>query len=589
MGKLDDLNMTWDLEKIFPGGSSSQELQSFLSNLESELSDLGDEAATLTSDGDKIEDFVVKCQDTRDKLREGATFVRCLVSQDQQDKQAKALEGRVNQLQAEMEAIMIDLESVLQEFPTQEWGQIVDREQLKPVSFFLTELRNQGRDKLAPHEEKLATDLSVDGYHGWGELYHTIVGDITINRDGKKLSVGQAQNLLSSSEQSVRYEVGELIEQAFQEKEHLIANALNHLAGFRLNLYKHRGWDDYLKEPLQINRISKQTLNTMWETIEKHKHVFTDYYAKKKEMLGLDTFGWFDRNAPISGKSSYIDYSSGAKFIVEQFGKISDEMADFAEKALVNRWIEAENRGNKRPGGFCATFPVTGESRIFMTYSGSSRNVATLAHELGHAYHQWALRDQPSFASKYPMTLAETASTFAEQVISDAAIEASSDEQERLALLDEKISRSCAFFMDIHSRFLFESLFYQARAQGPVEVNKINELMVSSQKKAYQNSLDYWHPRFWATKLHFYLTRVPFYNFPYTFGYLFSMGIYSLFKQDPQNFPEVYWNLLKDTGRMTAEELALKHLNMDLRESDFWEQAVGYCIDDVNKFNTASQ
>ncbi|ACB83729.1 M3 family oligoendopeptidase [Natranaerobius thermophilus] len=589
MNRLDDhdkLSLTWDLNKIFSGGSDSYQLKEMMSELEQELKDLANKSSELIVDTKSVSNLVQSCQDTRDKLREVGAFIRCLVSQDQTDKEAQRLEAYLGQLEAKLEAVMIDLESIVQEFWEEDWQKLINSQEINPIKFFMEELRAKGKNKMAPDKEKLAADLAVDGYHGWGQLYHTIIGDIEIQYQDQIISVGQAHNLLSDPNQNVRFEIGQKIEEAFQNKEHLIANTLNHLAGYRLNLYKHRHWDDFLYEAMTINRVSQKTIETMWDTISKYKETFTDYYENKKQFLNLEKFGWFDRNAPLSSDDSQIEFGEGAQFIIDQFEKVSQEMADFAEMALINRWVEAENRANKRPGGFCATFPMSGESRIFMTYSGTSRNVATLAHELGHAYHQWTLKELPSFSAKYPMTLAETASTFAEQVVSDAAIEASQSKEEMITLLDDKISRSCAFFMDLHSRFLFETSFYREREAGPVDVDRLNQLMVEAQRKAYLNSLDHWHPRFWATKLHFYLTKVPFYNFPYTFGYLFSMGIYALYKNSPEDFPEIYKKLLKDTGSMTVEELAWKHMGTDLTKPDFWEEAVANCIADVDKLNS---
>jgi len=588
MSKLENLDMTWDLDKIFPGGSESQELKDTIDTLEKELKDLAGKSAHLAPREEELAALVKEGQALWDKLREVSAFVTCLVSQNQDDRKAKLLEGKLRQLQAVMAGVMIDLEAALQQFSEEEWKKITAHSDLSPVKFFLSELRERGRDKLEADKEKLASDLAVEGYHAWSEMYHTIVGDIRISHRDKELSVGQAQNLLSTPDQSIRREVGDRLEEAFREKEHLISSTLNNLSGYRLSLYRHREWD-VLKEPLMMSRISRETLETMWDVISKNKDVFTDYYRKKKEFLGLDEFGWYDRSAPLSTEAPQVSYDQGARFIVEQFHKASRDLAEFAEMALANRWVEAEDRDNKRPGGFCTSFPLNGESRVFMTYSGTSRNVATLAHELGHAYHQWALRDLPSFASRYPMTLAETASTLAEQVVSDAAIEAAGSNREKLDLLDEKISKSCTFFMDIHTRFLFEKAFYKERGSGPVSTDRINELMLEAQKEAYRDSLDHWHPRFWATRLHFYLTRVPFYNFPYTFGYLFSMGVYGLYRKNPDNFPEIYRALLRDTGSMTAEELAQKHLNVDLKKPDFWEEAVKHCVADVEKFYSLLQ
>jgi oligoendopeptidase F len=210
--------------------------------------------------------------------------------------------------------------------------------------------------------------------------------------------------------------------------------------------------------------------------------------------------------------------------------------------------------------------------------------MSTLAHELGHAYHQHVMNDMPALAQEYAMNVAETASTFAEMIVSDAAVKQASTDEERLALLEDKIQRSVAFFMNIHARFLFETEFYEERQKGLVSVEKLNEMMESAQRRAYKDALGEYHPHFWASKLHFYITSVPFYNFPYTFGYLFSSGLYAAAQREGAAFEDKYIALLRDTGSMTVEELASKHLGVDLTQPDFWQSAVDLAIADVEQF-----
>jgi oligoendopeptidase F len=219
-----------------------------------------------------------------------------------------------------------------------------------------------------------------------------------------------------------------------------------------------------------------------------------------------------------------------------------------------------------------------------MTYSGTPSNISTLAHELGHGFHTYAMRDLHLLNRSYAMNVAETASTFAEMIVSDASVKNAKSEEEKLALLEEKVQRSVALLMNIHARFLFESRFYTERKQGNVSAERLNELMAEAQKEAYGNALDEYHPSFWASKLHFYITGVPFYNFPYTFGYLFSLGIYAQALKEGKGYEEKYIALLKDTASMTVEDLSMKHLKADLTKPEFWESAVQLCIDDVEEF-----
>lgn len=300
-------------------------------------------------------------------------------------------------------------------------------------------------------------------------------------------------------------------------------------------------------------------------------------------MLGLEKLSWHDVEAPLGTSTTKIPYDDAAVTIVEQFGKFSSRMADFAQMAFEKSWIEAEDRPGKRPGGFCTSLRLSKETRIFMTYAGSPSNVSTLAHELGHGYHQHVMNELHPLNQNYAMNVAETASTLAELIVSVALLEGA-EGQEKVALLEDKIQRGVAFFMNIHARFLFETRFYELRKKGVVGAQQLSELMEQAQREAFSGILDEAHPHFWASKLHFYITDTPFYNFPYTFGYMFSAGIYAFAKENPDGFADQYDALLRDTGRMTVEELASKHLGTDLTQADFWRNAAQVTVQDIEQF-----
>ena len=587
---MTNLNQRWDLDSIFPGGSSSPELQEQLNSVRSQIAALKAKVEALGSelDAEQLRELVHEMQDVQTGFGECRAFVACLTAQNVRDNQAKLLQGDLGQISAALAGVFTSIDHLLASIPEDRWQALFTDEELKELSFNLNERRNVAKTKMAPDLEALATDLGVDGYHAWSHLYYTIVGDMSIEveRDGKAetLSMGQAANLLSNPDPDLRREVFHKFEAAWAEKAELFASTLNHLAGFRINLYQHRGWDDVLAEPLQINRMERATLDAMWGAVQGGKPHLAKFLQRKAELLGLDQVAWYDLNAPLGDAGKEIPFEEAKAFVVDQFRKFSPEIADFTQQALDRRWVEAENRGGKRPGAFCTSFPLSKESRVFMTYSGTISSLGTLAHELGHAYHGYVLKDRPMFLRRYAMNVAETASTFGELLVVDGAISAASSPEEKLGILEDKIGRSVAFFMDIHSRFLFETRFYEARKKGLVSAAQLNELMTEAQKEAFLDALKEYHPHFWASKLHFYSTGVPFYNFPYTFGYLFSAGVYAKAKEEGQGFARRYAELLGDTARMSVEDLARRHLGADLTKPDFWEAAVKLATDDVEEF-----
>lgn len=583
----------WDLDALFPGGSESDELRVHMDEAGPRLEEFEKLAKnfavpTQAEDAKHVAEVLEAVKDTMLHLRQSSAFIGCLQAQDTKDKKAALLQSEASSQSARMSSALQKIQQDLTKTDDAVWNALMEDDALKEFNFVLNEWRDKARMLLSEKEENLITALSMDGYHGWSQLYDMLVGEIkikiTLGGEEKTMSVGQADNLSSHSDAAIRKESYEKLENEWTEKEDFFAKTLNSIAGFRLETYKKRGWEDPLQEPLQINRMKQQTLDAMWGAISKNKQPFVDYLNQKAKLLGKDGLEWYDVDAPVTESTQTFSYQEGAEFILEHFKKFGPELEKFSRNAFEKGWIEAEDRPNKRPGGFCTGLPLTEESRIFMTYSGSMNNVATLAHELGHAFHSYALRPVHHINRSYAMNVAETASTFAEMIVADAAVKNAASNDEKIALLEDKVQRSVAFFMNIHSRFLFETRFYEERKKGVVPASRLNELMEAAQMEGFGGGLKSTHPHFWASKLHFYITYVPFYNFPYTFGYLFSLSVYAKALEEGAGFEEKYMALLRDTAVMTAEDLALKHLGEDITQEAFWEKGIALCVKDAEEF-----
>jgi len=584
-------SLQWELDSIYAGGASSPQLKQELKQAEELISKL----RAMLKEADALQyDRVVEqtrlVEEVLSILREADSFTACLMAQNMFDKEAVLLNDRMKNLSASYTTVLTEYDRNLCDIENEQWERFLSQPELQPLAYNLNERRELAKHKMAPELEALAADLAIDGYHGWGDFYNTIVSRMTFTaEDGSELSAGQMSNRLDDRDREKRGAAFEQWEKGWQEQADLLTDTLNHLSGFRLKLYQNRGWSSYLEEPLYMNRMSEKTLQAMWQAVEKGKQLLIPYFERKAKLLGVDKLQWHDVEAPLATASSTMSFDEAATFIIEQFGSFSSELADFAQEAFEKRWIEAEDRPGKRPGGFCTSLPRSKETRIFMTYSGTASNVSTLAHELGHAYHQHVMKDMPPLTQEYAMNVAETASTFAEMIVSDRALQRAQSKEEKLALVDDKIQRAVAFYMNIHARFIFESAMYEKRAEGPLTTEALNELMVAAQKEAFLDQLSLYHPHFWAAKLHFYLTDVPFYNFPYTFGYLFSAGIYKRALKEGSSFAVAYDALLQDTGRLQVEELAKKHLAVDLTKTDFWEEGASLVAEDVQLFLTLTE
>lgn len=556
----------WDLEGITS------------SSLDEEMARLQEAIAALEHCKSDISLLVQKMQEIDLAMRQIDAFILCLQSQNIHDDAADKWRAEFTVLESNYQKMSNALDTLLLNCKPEEIKK-------SDVRFVLEERKLRAAQKLPAEKEDLITELAIDGYHGWGEIYPVLVGEIKIPFEKEELSFGQAENKLSHPDRNVRKSLFLAQEEKWKKNGKVFAQVLNHLAGFRLHVYAMRGWNDPVQEPLFENRMSAETLNAMWNATLQQQKPLLKFLETKAKLLGLNKLSWYDLETPLFEKEgSAIPYAQGAKMIIDHFSQFHLGMGEFAKNALENKWIEASDRPGKRPGGFCVALPKARQSRIFMTYSGTMVNLSTLAHELGHAYHNAMVEDLPSFSQHYRMNVAETASTFAEQLISDALLSKCNTREEKLKILSDRVQRSIAFMMNIRARFLFEKQFYEARKSKYLSADELCALMQSAQETAYGNALEVWHPYFWASKLHFYFTGVPFYNFPYTFGYLFSLGIYARAKKEGKEFASAYDALLKDSGMMSVEDLAKKHLGVDLTKPAFWDEAVGIAIKDVDEF-----
>ncbi|WP_300122834.1 M3 family oligoendopeptidase [uncultured Enterococcus sp.] len=582
--------INWDLDSIFVGGSSSETLRQELNELSTKINSFHQlvEAFTpnATQQVTELKEILAVHEEIQKSFTECGSFIEALNSANIHDQQAKLLTGQLYSNLPAFQLATTILNKKFASYSEEEWQDLMTH--FSQIAFRLSEMRRDGQELLDEQSENIINTLALDGQSAWSQHYDTIVASIQIPFNGEMLSAGQAFNtMMSSQDKAVRQELFEKWEKAWSEKADIFADTLNHLDGFRLNNYKLHGVDDFLKQPLEYNRLDKETLDMMWGTIQKNKQPIIDFLTRKAQLFGKDKMDWQDQDAPIvlgDFEERRYTFDQAADFIVENFKKFSPKMSEFAQMAFDKAWIEAEDRPGKRPGGYCTSLPKSQESRIFMTYGESVNEVSTLAHELGHAFHSHVMWDLPTLNQDYAMNVAETASTFAELIVADATLKEAKTDEEKINLLDVKLQNAIAMFMNIHARFIFESNFYAARQKGLVATDEITRLMVEAQKEAYIDGLGSYHPHFWAAKLHFFIDEVPFYNFPYTFGYLFSLGIYAKASQHADGFEDQYIALLRDTASMTTEELAKKHLDTDLHQATFWQAGIDMVLKDIATF-----
>lgn len=590
--------LTWDLDSIFPGGSHSKELQDKLVVIEEDVKAYFNLNESWEPASDKphyqtFQTLIAQSEIITKAISQTASFINAVQSADVTNTHAPIVRNQIAQLSSQYAIVQTSVIKKLAAISDEDFGALIKLEAFENLAFALTETREKGNRLLSEAEESMLSKLSQDGFHAWSNHYDTLVSYIKIPfeaADGsiQELSAGQAMNrMYSDSDPAVRQQLFVKWEEAWASYAPLFAETLNHLQGFRLEDYKLHGSTDFMEEPLRYNRIEKETLDAMWQAITNHKQPYLDFLNRKAALMGKEKLAWYDVDAPVSVgdfKARTFTYDEAVDFIVENFAKFGPTLAQFAQDLVENGWVEAEDRAGKRPGGYCTSIPESKESRIFMTFTGSASDMSTLAHEIGHAFHSYTMWDLPTMNTRYAMNVAETASTFAETIVSSATVDAAESDEEKISLLNTKLENATAMFLNIHARFLFEQAFYTERQKGLVSAERLSELMVDAQKEAFQNQLSEYHPHFWASKLHFFIDNVPFYNFPYTFGFLFSLSIFAEYQKNPAGFEEKYMALLKDTAVMKTEDLVMKHLGKDIRSLAFWEQGLAIMEKDVHTF-----
>jgi len=586
----------WSLKSFFPK-FNGPEMIKFKTLLVSEISSLAKRASktpklsasTIAKWRKIFGDFEILLT----KMTHYDSYVTCLASEDARIEAYQREVANLSFLKAEFSKIEVELKRAFQGVPAAVCRKFISLPCFNDCRYYLSRVWKEASKTMSPVEESLAADLSVDGILAWENLYNKVSSKMEFEMvfpDGKKENCPMAQrrSLMEHPDPRVRKVAFENGNKVWKDFEDVIGACLNHISGTRLTLYKHRNIKHFLDVPLFQAGISAKTLNSMFEAVHSTIEIPRRIARAKAKILGMKALSWQDFDAALpEKKSEKISWEAGLKILDKAFRAVFPKLADFLNHCLEKKWVESEPRAGKRPGAYCTGSYLNKESRVFMTYNGTLGDIQTLAHEIGHAYHNHVMRDLPPFSRSYPMTLAESASTFAETIFSDGILADSKiSKEQKTQILNLNLSNAIAFLMNIPVRFEFERNFYSERAKGPVPISRIKELMVEAQRKLFGNTLMKGgeDPYFWASKLHFYITEVAFYNFPYTFGFLLSRGLFNMFKQEGPDFLKKYDEFLSLAGSDSAVNVARRTLGCDLEKPSFWLESIKSLEPEVKLF-----
>ncbi|NMH68257.1 M3 family oligoendopeptidase [Bacillus sp. RO3] len=588
--KQTEKKMQWDLEKVQPGaGHVEDHIQSIRSQIEEAQSSFEKQLGP-----DYAIEMTNHVQDLYTKVFHMDEYIYCLAAGNVFDKEAQGLSEKSNVLKAKMDTLLLGYSQFLADMPDVNWEAFIQRKEVEGSERFLTEQRKKVKDRLEPEMETLIHSLSVHGFDGWEDVYEEEYTRLTVpvrNGEGlESLSFDMAyMRAMLSGDRGTRKEIAASLSTVCRENEDRFASIFNHFSGFRNELYRLRGWKNPLKEMLEQNRISEVSVNSMMHTLHSHTSLLHLFLERKATLSQVTKLSWYDIYAPTFSSKTSLTYEEAADIVTKQFYLFSEKMGQFAQTAFEKGWIDAAPANSKRHGAFCASFPNAKESRVMLSFTGNYQDVVTIAHELGHAYHNSLLYEQPGFSHKVGTGLAETASTFAENLVLDAAIDLAKTEEDRLSLLEMKITNGLKYISYIPAKYEFEAAFYKKRKSGKLSSAEIVQLMEETEKEWFQDSLEEVNTHNWMTIPHFFNTEKAFYNLPYTIGYLFSNGIYSLYQQDKETFPARYDQLLASSGNQSMEQLSVQFLEEELTGTNFWETSIQPLKEAVDQYLKATE
>jgi len=503
-----------------------------------------------------------------------SAFVYAHLSTDSYDDEAQGLASQLSVLDARVGPLRARLADWTASLGADELATVSPQaaEHLAPLRRLAVRSEHQMPEAL----EGLYAELSTTGAGAWERLHADITSQLTaqvaLPGGMQRLPMAAIRGLATSGDPSVRRAAYDAELEAWPTVSVACAAAMNAIKGEANVVNRRRGWANPLEPSLFANSVSRPTFEAMRRAVQTSLPGFRSWMRTKAMLHGHDgALPWPDLFAPLPFDAGAVSWDDGMGVVREAFAEFGGELAGLPDRALRERWIDAEPRDGKRGGAFCMSF-VGDRSLVFLNWSASSESAQTTAHELGHAYHNVQLGGRTPLQRMLPMALAETASIFCETLVVDTGLQRATGDA-RLALLDVDLIGSCQVVVDIESRFLFESELFARRQRRTLGVSELNEMMLEAQHAAYGDGLDQStaHPYMWAVKPHYYGSH--FYNWPYTYGLLFGLGLFAVYRQDPERFRAGYDDLLSRAGMASAEELGAS-FGLDVTDESFWQASL---------------
>jgi len=568
----------WTLEDLYP----SFESQEFKQDVEAYKALKGKfESLTLEDSIEGITQVVKLLEESTVLTGRLYNYIHLTLATDTTHETATQVEVQLAGVSADLQATYAKVSKFLGTIQTD----ITTDPFLAEYRYYFEEAKKDATHLLSDELEEVLAKMSISGGKAWSQLFDFMWSSAQGEYKGEVVTLSEIRGKAYDSDAEVRKSAYEAELKMYDAIKEPIAFSLNHIKKEVLTTSQLRGFESPLAHTLEASRMSRETLDALLEAIREYLPNFRKYLRHKAALLGHENgLPFYDLFAPVGNSSRTFTVEESKDYLIENFKTFSDDLAEMTEEFFDKHYIDFYPRKGKVGGAFCANLPMIKQSRVLTNFTGSLSDVVTLAHELGHAYHGLHIENHRPLNQDYSMPVAETASTFNENIIMNTAIKEASDE-EKIALIESQLQDTTQIIVDIYSRYLFETAVFENREQSFMFSKDLEEMMLSAQKEAYGDGLDqsYLHPYMWACKPHYYSTGLSFYNFPYAFGGLFSKGLYAIYQEQPEGFVEKYQELLRATTVSSVEDTA-KVLGVDVSTPEFWKKALAEVAESIEAF-----
>ena len=574
------MNYNWNLDTIYQGFEDPAFGQD-LALLEQTLNTFNDFSRELDSREDALLEGIRLLEQITVLVEKLATYATLRQTADTRDSSVSSRLGQILNLLSMGAAPEAAFKNWAANLPNL-MEQVESQEALKPYRFYFEDLKASSRYLLSGMGEQILAKLQLSGGNAWAELQQYLTSTLTVPFRAEVKNLSQIRNLASDPDANTRREAYEAELAAYPKIRDSVAYALNSIKLETISECELRGYESALARTLWESHLQRSTLDAMLSAMDEYAPKFWKYLKCKAKALGHEKgLPWYDLFAPMGASSTKFTPESAGAYLVKLFRDFDHDIGDLIATAFDNQWIDFFPREGKSGGAFCAEVSPIGESRILTNFDGSFSSVVTLAHELGHAFHNQCIFPHRPLNHQYSMPLAETASTFNECVVMASAIKEAADDAERIALIESQLQDTTQIICDIYSRYRFETEVFRRRSDEFMDADTLCDMMLQAQKQSYGDGLDHscLHPYMWVCKSHYY--GPIFYNFPYAFGGLFARGLYARYEQEGDAFLPKYKKLLYTTSIASAEDTA-KVAGIDLTDRKFWCDALQTIADQID-------